>query len=740
MMTMQAVPLGQTGRFGGGDTVGSDTFVASQGGVSDLAFREFTLVQLRAAVMRNRLLIGAAIGAGMLAGFLIAFLSTPIYQATALLQIDQQAPEVFGDNTEDLTGQQTESDTYLPTQVEVLLSRSLADQVASSLGFYDKPALFAATGFDPPAAAPGSEAWKRAVISQLQGGLSATVRPGTRLIAVSFDSPSPDNAQAVANIFAERFISSTLERRFEASAYSRNFLAGQITQTREQLEDSERQLIDYARAAGITDVGDPSSAAGSGGGNSTLVAANLAKLNSEYATARTNRILAEQRWQQARNAPTLSLPEASSNSSIQALVLQRAQLKVEIEGERNRRGEAHPAVAELNRKITEIDTQIATLAARVRTSIREQYELALGQERGLEASVNALQGERVSEQGRGVQLAVLRRETDTNRALYDALLQRYRELNAAAGVTSNNISIVDRAVAPRTPISPQPVLNVLVGALLGLAVGFVLAFLRERFVDRVRSPEDVEEKLGLPVLGVMPKIRGEDPITHLDDPKSSMSEAASTLRSLLQMATPQGPPKTLLVTSSSQSEGKTTTSISIARAFSHAGYNVLLIDSDMRRPSLHLRLGTDNKVGLSNVLFGDVAPQAAVRQTEVEHLSVVTSGPIPPSAPQLLTRDAMGRALSDYAGKFDVVIIDSPPILGLADVIQLSALTDAVLFVLDAESKRIAQIRTSLRRLLRANARVIGVVLTKFDFNSHCYDTDGYYNYYRYDVAKGSPD
>ncbi len=226
---------------------------------------------------------------------------------------------------------------------------------------------------------------------------------------------------------------------------------------------------------------------------------------------------------------------------------------------------------------------------------------------------------------------------------------------------------------------------------------------------------------------------------HLDDPKSTMSEAASTLRSLLQMATAHGAPKTLLVTSSSQSEGKTTTSISIARAFAQAGYNVLLIDADMRRPSIHGRLTHDNKVGLSNVLFGEVTPQAAVTKTAVERLSILPSGPIPPSAPQLLTREAMGRALSDYTGKFDIVIIDSPPILGLADVIQLSALTEAVLFVLDAESKRIAQIRTSLRRLLRANARVIGVVLTKFDFNSHRYDTESYYSYYRYDSVKGEP-
>lgn len=737
MMTMQSVPLGKNSPFGGGEMVSNDTFVASQGSVSDIAFREVSLVQIKAALMRNRLLIGAAIGAGMLAGFLISFLSTPIYQATALLQIDQQAPEVFGDNTEDLTGQKTESDTYLPTQVEVLLSRSLADQVASGLGLYDKPALIAAAGFTAPAAQPGSDAWKRSVASQLRGGLSATVRPGTRLVAVSFASPSPANAQVVANAFAERFISSTLERRFEASAYSRNFLAGQIAQTREQLEDSERQLIDFARAAGITDLGDASSTPGTGG-SSTLVASNLAKLNTEYATARTNRILAEQRWQQARTSPTMSLPEVSSNSAIQALVLQRAQLEVELEGERDRRGEAHPAVAELTRKIAEIDTQIATLAARVRTTIREQYELAADQERGLEQSVDALQGERVSEQSRGVQLTVLRREADTNRALYDALLQRYRELNAAAGVTSNNISIVDRAEVPRSPISPQPVINVLLGALLGLAVGCVLAFLRERFVDRVRSPEDVEEKLGLPVLGVMPLVRDEDPVQQLDDPKSSMSEAGATLRSLLQMATAHGAPKTLLVTSSSQSEGKSTTSISIARTFAQAGYTVLLIDADLRRPSLHRRFGSDNKVGLSNVLFGEVAPQAAVGKTAVERLSVVPSGPIPPSAPQLLTREAMSRALSDYAGKFDIVVIDSPPILGLADVIQLSAFAEAVLFVLDAETRRIAQVKTSLRRLLRANARVIGVVLTKFDFSSHRYDTDAYYSYYRYDPVKGS--
>jgi len=724
------------GSDGDAGLVGDDAFVAGQGGVSDLAIREFSAAQLRAAFYRNRFLIGATVCAGVLIGLLLSFFATPIYQATATLQIDQQAPKVFDAQSEDLTGQQTESDAYLPTQVEILKSRAVADEVAKSLGYYGKPTLFTEMGIDPPSAEPGSASWNRSVVSQLQSGLTAEIRPGTRLVGVSFSSPNPALAQTITNKYAEQFITSSLERRFDASAYSRNFLADQIEQTRRQLEDSERELINFAQEAGITDVGSASSSLG--GSASTLVGSNLAKLNDEYAAAKAKRILAQQRWEQARTSPTLTLPQVLSDNAVQTLLTQRAQLQTQLEGERDRHGEAYPAVSELKKRIGAINSQISSFAANVRSSIREEYELALKQEQSMGKNVGALQSERIGEQSRGVQLTILRREADTNRALYDALLQRYRELNAAAGVTTNNISIIDRADLPRSPIWPRPMINVAVGALLGLCLGFVLAFLRERFGDSVRSPDDVEEKLGLPVLGVMPLVEGEDPTAELSNPKSSMSEAASTLRSLLQLATRHGAPKRLLVTSSTQSEGKTTTSIAIAREFSHAGHKVLLIDGDLRRPSIHRQFARDNKIGFSNVLVGECPPAAAVKQTEIERLSIVTSGPIPPSPPQLLTQETLERVLSEYGKDYDIVLIDSPPILGLADVVQLSAVVESVLFVLNAESKRISQVKTSLRRLHRANAPVIGVVLTKFDFHSHQYDAYAYYNYYRYDAEQSA--
>ncbi|GGD59652.1 GumC family protein [Croceicoccus mobilis] len=707
-----------------------DRYSSADERLSAMSQGELDLRDIRAAVYRNRWMIGGITALGIIIGLLIALLSTSVYRATTTLQIDQQGPEVLGSEADDTTGQNIDSEVYLATQIEVMKSESLADRVARSLNFYQDPSFFEDMDVDVPDGEPGSRGWQRAVIGLLQERLTIEPTQGTRLVDVSFDSPSPRQAAKITNAFAEEFIASTLQRRFDMSAYSRDFLREQLGQTRERLEASERELIDYARRTGITNLDENGEGDGKG---QTLTGSNLAALNSAYATAQTDRILAQQKWEQASKIALMSLPEVLANPAIQSLQAQRAQAEAELEGERDRHSPGYPTVRQLEAKLAALDKQIQSQAQQIRNSIRDNYQLAVQQENGLQANVRELQGAALGEQSRGVQLTILQREADTNRALYDALLQRFRELNAAAGITANNILIIDRAQVPVRPIWPSPLINAFLGAILGFALAAALAFAREKLDDSIRAPEDIERKLGLPLLGITPK---PDSSANIDeellDPHSSMSESIYALRTGLELSTRDGVPQTLLVTSTRPAEGKSTTSQALAREFAQSGRRTVLVDADLRRPSVHHNFGIDNKLGFSTLLTSPALVPGAIHKTDIENLSIIPSGPIPPSPPRLLNHETLHRIFGELSKDFDLIVLDAPPVLGLADAPQLAAAVDGALYVVEASSGSQGQTKTALRRLLSAGVNVIGAVLTKYDFRRVGYGDYGYNEYYNY--------
>ena len=689
---------------------------------------DLDLREIRTALYRNRWLIGGITAVAIIAGLLLALLSTPIYRSVATLQIDQQGPEILGSEDQDPAAS-GDVEVYLQTQVEVLRSRSLADRVARSLNFYQDPTFFEKMEITPPDATPGSGSWQRAVIGILQQNLTIELTSGTRLVDVSFDSPNPRLSAQVANAFAEEFIASTLQRRFDMSAYSRQFLQEQLGQTRERLEESERALIEYARRTGITNLDNGNELEGSG---PTLTGSNLAALNAAYAQAQTDRILAEQKWQQAQSTPLMRLGDVLTNNSIQTLQAQKAQVQAELEGERDRHSADYPTVRQLRARLEALDNQIEAQATQVRNAIRDQYRIAVNQERSLMANVNELRGAALGEQSRGVQLTILRREADTNRALYDALLQRFRELNAAAGITANNILIIDRAEVPTAPIWPRPLINAFLGAVIGFGLAAAIAFARERLDDSIRSSEDVERKLGLPVLGITPRPTNAEAETEMLDPHSPMSESIYALRTALELSTRDGMPQTLLVTSTRPAEGKSTTSEALAREFAQSGRRTVLVDADMRRPSVHHNFHLDNKAGFSTLLTSPVLVPEALKPTDVENLSVIPSGPIPPSPPRLLSAETLDRVFNQLRERFDVIVIDAPPVLGLADAPQLASAAGGVLYVVEAHAGSQGQAKASIRRLLGAGTNILGVVLTKYDYSQGSYSSYGYHDYYSY--------
>ncbi len=724
-------------------TVTSDELVV----VSDESDSELKL-DLRAvwsALYRNRYLLLIVMALALGAGLAITMLTTPIYEATSSVQIEQQAARVL-ENDIDTAGEggKQDADRFLQTQLDVLRSRSLADRVARSLNLYrDNQFLLAMdqdAGTGTGTVLGSQNAQRRRVVNTLLSNMSVSLPRDSRVAIINFQSPSPQVAQRIANSYAENFIIANLQRKYDSSAYARNFLQEKLAEAKQRLEDSERESIAYSRSARLIDTSAGSATnSATGGGSRSLVTSSLVQTNDALTNAANQRLAAEQRWRLAEATPLMSLPEVQANPTIQSLVRDRSTLQAQYSEERTRRKDDHPTIRQISAQIGTLDAQIARLAGQVRGTIRDAYRVAQQQEQALRGTVQKLQGATLAEQDRSVQLNILRREVDTSRTLYDGLLQRYREVSAAAGITANNISVVDEAELPAVPILPRPMMNIALALLLGLAIAMVLIFARETFDDSIRSPEDVDQKLGVSFLGAIPLLPGNArPSEAMAEPRSSFSEAHYALRSSLQFATSTGLPRTLLCTSSLQSEGKSTTTTALARSFARIGLRVLLIDGDMRKPSQHGTLGLPNLAGLSTVLTRQRTLAEVTQPTDTPGLDFVACGPIPPNPGELLASASIDDVIDDAVSRYDLVIVDGPPVMGLADAPLLASAVEGVVFIIEASRAHRGQAKIALRRLRAAKATLLGVVLTKFDARQIGYGADYGYGY-RYNYGGKQP-
>ncbi|MCA1661541.1 MAG: polysaccharide biosynthesis tyrosine autokinase [Novosphingobium sp.] len=690
-----------------------------------------------AAVRRRAVWIAAIIALALAAGLLITMLQAPRYTAQASVQINSQSDRVLGQG-EDLQEQSNAfDDRFLKTQVDVLKSRGLAVRVAQKLKLFGSEAFYAGMGVDPPAGAP--EAVVREIaVGLLRGNLSVDLPYDSRIATITFTSGEPALSAQIANAFAGEFIQANLQRRYDSSAYARQFLADQLGETKDRLEDSERGLNAYARNAGLIRApagasGDADENGGGVAGIGSVTTASLFQLNSAANEARQARIAAEVRWRAINAAPLLSSKEVLANGTVQTLMTERATLATRLQELRAEHLDDYPGIREANARLAEVERQLQQTARSVRNAARSDLAAAAASERALAAQVNALKGATLSEQDRSVNYNLLAREADTNRSLYDALLQRYKELNAAAGVSASNIAIIDEAEPPLGPSSPNLARNMLLALVLGLAVAALLVLATIHFDDAIRVPEDIEAKLGLPLLGVVPRSE-TDPDEALIDPKSPLSEGYNALRAALLHSTAEGLPPILLVTSAQPEEGKTTTSHAIALSLARLGKSVLLVDGDMRRPAVHRLFGISNERGLSSLLTTLDPLESAVSATAEPHLSVLPSGPVPPSPTELTSSNRFRALIDEMAEKFDVAVIDSPPILGLADAPAMSALVDGVVVVVESERSRRGGLHSALRRLRSMRPNLLGAVLTKFDTSRAANRYSDYYgaNYYEY--------
>jgi succinoglycan biosynthesis transport protein ExoP len=684
------------------------------------------------------------------------FLSTPVYRSSVILQIDAASPRVVRFEKDPEQERGGDDAASMRTQQELLKSRSLAERVIDELRLDNSTpsgqaalALAPARQLGEDAAAAAQQPGQRDYLDRLIAGYqkmmnpstrnvevlgreavvqrflnSVTVEPvrGSRLVTLHVDNTDPNLAARIANTTVQSFIAMGMERRLEASSYAKKFLEEQIKQMKARLEESERRLNSYAQANQILTLDEKTSAINT---TYTDYAAALSKAEQE-------RIKAEAVASEMRRNPAAASAVAE-NKSIQAFRERRAKLEIEYQENLRLYKPEFPKMQQIKAQIVEIESQITNEVQGVAATLQAQYDSALRQEALLREKLAQTRKQVLTTQDHGIDLNLLRREVDTNRQLYDSLLQRFKELGISGNVVSNNISVVDAAEPSLFPFKPSLMRNLLIGLIAGMLLGTAIVVALEVLDDSIKYPDEVERVLGLPLMGIIPKLKGKKRAVAMEvheDPRSAIAEAYRSVRTALQFSTTDGAPKRLVITSTTRNEGKSTTSLALAINFAQMGQRVVLIDADMRNPTIHKMLGIPNDFGLSNLLSSDTRVDRLLTPTVVPNLSVLPAGPVPPNPVDLLTGPKLLLLLDLTAALgIDYVIVDAPPMLGLADSIVLGNQLQNVLFVVQAGSTRKSLIKAALRRLRQGGLVPRGVVLTQALNNAMPVDYESYYGY-----------
>ncbi|MEO1405932.1 MAG: polysaccharide biosynthesis tyrosine autokinase, partial [Pseudomonadota bacterium] len=464
------------------------------------------------------------------------------------------------------------------------------------------------------------------------------------------------------------------------------------------------------------------------GTSTTLDADSLLSLNKEVAEAESNRIDAEQRYREASNNPNALY--FLENEDLRRLREDRSSLQAEYQEMLGTFKPGFPAMQNLQMRIDAKAEEISLMEQAIIRGLEGEYRSALARERSLLGRVGELKGELQDLRDRRIDYTILQREVDTNRTQYEGLLQRLKEISIASGVGSSQVSIIDRALVPALPFQPNIPRTLVLAFILSFGAGVGLAFVLNYIDDTVKSAEDIKAKLGLATIGVVPKVpnkgKGDIVVNALDDPKSGVSEAFYAARTALSFTTPEGVPKSLVVTSTQPGEGKTSTTISLAMAFAKIGQKVLIIDADMRKPSFVADAGAS--IGLSGLLTRDEPIEDNIVSSSIEGLHLLPSGIIPPNPAELLSSPRLLNIISEVEDMFDLVIVDSPPVLSFADAPLLGSICRGAIVVIEAGRIRRPGILRTIGRMHESRTNLLGAVLTKFDAKKFGYNY-AYYNY-----------
>jgi capsular exopolysaccharide synthesis family protein len=666
------------------------------------------------------LLIGSALA---LAAY-ITDKTTPIYSAATTIEIKQKEANVLNvEGVEEIVA----NNEYMVTQLSLLQSFSLIERIVESLNLHSD------SRFANQALPRETRINQASTLFERKLRVSPVGR--SRLIEISFEDESPEMTARASNAVAENFISYNFERSFGANANARDFVEKRLALTKSTLEESERMLAEYADTKQILDL----SAGSNGGvdsGSESLAGSTLFSLNEELSKAQSRRILLGQRYEQAQRSSQTE--DFLSNPVYIELAADKRKLEAEYQEKLQILKPDFPSMQELSAKIQVIDSQIEAEASNIRQVVESRYEEAQKVENNLKQRIAALKGDIRSDRNNSIDYNILLREVETNRAQYEGLLERLKVISITDGLGPNLISVVDAARVPARPIRPDLLQALILAFVAGSILSAGLIFLLELIDNKIKDPRDMSSALRLPLMGVIPAIGSDkERLTAIEDPTSSLSEAYASIRTSLLANVHANESITLHVTSTRGREGKSSVVYGLAKSFADIGQRTIIIDGDMRKPAFDW---PENKtIGLSGVLLSSERVVDQAIPTRVENLSLLPCGEKPLNPASLISSRRFVELLEEAKKSYDVIIVDSPPVLGLADAPTIGSVCDYGLFVVEYGGIRTPMAKNSIERLRSANVNVLGGVLNKYKSPMNQYMDYYYYSYGNNSTKYGDP-
>jgi capsular exopolysaccharide synthesis family protein len=677
-----------------------------------------------------------------------------VYEANGTIEINKPDPSLNFQNSTTFSLDYFDP-TELETDMKILQSDLLALQVIrnlnldrrSELGGQATPAPSLDLTPDPLQSDPARAS---SAIGSFKGSLRVNLSPNTRIIEVHYRSTDPQVAATVVNTLMQTFVENNFKARFDSTMQASDWLQKQLVDLQMKVETSQEKLVRYQREHEILGIDE----------KQNITMAKLDELNKQFTSAESERMDKEALYRLvesgdpdaiASSAGSLedSAPGTQSASQLlETLRGKQAEIKIQAADLGTQFGPSYPKLTQLNNQLKEIDSQIQAEMKKVASKVRGQYTTALQRENMLRDAFEKQKQEANKLNESAIEYTLLKRDVETNRQLYEGLLQKLKEAGVSAGLKSNNFRIVDSARPPTGPIEPNIPRNLMFAMVLGLASGVGLAFLLEGLDNTVRTTDQAQMISGLASLGMIPlgsKSAREGPnpkrlviasskeavelVTKVR-PQSQMAESYRALRTSLLLSNLGAPPKVIMVTSALPQEGKTTTSINCAVVLAQKkDARVLLIDADLRRPSIHKTLGMEPGNGLSKVLTdsGTTLDEVITRTSILPNLFVLPAGKTPPNPAELLASSNMRDLLAELREQYDHIVIDTPPSLSVTDAVVLSPRADAVVLVIRSGQTTKQALRRARDILMQVNAKVVGVLLNAVDLSS-----PDYYYYYEY--------
>ena len=708
-----------------------------------LSSRERTLGDYWRILRKRKWTIIAALVVVVTAAGLISLRMTPIYDASVRISISSQNPSLlkFKDDQEPSYNPDEDQETLIPTQVNILQSDSLALLVIHKLNL-DNRSEFA--GVQPQTAAGGAPTAmtlgrENRLIGAFESGLKVLPVPGTSIIEIRYSSPDPRLAAEIANATANTYIEQNIKARFDSTMQAADWLSKQLADLQIKVETSQSKLIEYQKQHGIVGTDD----------KQNLTFEKLNDLGKRLTEAQADRIQKESLYRIAKGTNPDDLASVLPESSLSALKGQQTQLKTQLAVLSTQFGSSYPKVLEVQKELNAVNQAYREQLQDGINRVQNEYFTAVQREQMLQGALAAQTAEANKLDENAIEYKILKQEADSNRQLYDGLLQKLKEASLAAGLNSSNIRIIDQARVPLFPARPNVPRNMMFAVLLGLVGGVAIAFALEAVDTTVRTPEQAQSLSGLPVMAIIPlkqestalksqastaklllaskqgRARAAALVTYLE-PQSEIAEAYRTLRTSILLSSAKQPPQVLVFTSALPQDGKTMTSVNTAYIMAKQGKRVLLVDADLRRPSVHKAFGLRPPLGLSNVLSGGARWQDVVQSTMEPNLFIIPSGPLPPHPAELLGAGTMQDLIRDWRKEYDHIILDSPPVLTVTDAVLLAVQADAVTLIVRSGQTTMGAVRNASDLLLHLKAPLRGIVLNAFDLES----PDYYYYYY----------